>query len=224
MSAFTGVRSLNLSGGFIYLQSSSNVRKYNATTGALVGNLTDRPGDMDWLGLAAHWVGGFGLGLALQRQLLRQPGRAPWRSSQRRQTQENPLLYRNQFESGWRWQLGRAVAYAASVLAPWLSIDFTKDGHGHLEESSLVFCLMGHLCFWLLRAVQSSSHVLCREREQGGHVPIVGVVAVASDDDSDLCLAAGMDDVIVKPISPERLEEKILQWTNGGSQASASAR
>ena len=134
---------------------------------ALVGNLTDRPGDMDWLGLAAHWVGGFGLGLALQRQLLRQPGRALWRSSQRRQTQENPLLYRNQFESGWRWQLGMAVAYAAIVLGPWLSLDFTKDGHGHLEESSLVFCLMGHLCFWLLRAVQSSSHVLCREREQG---------------------------------------------------------
>lgn len=40
ISAVTGMRSINLSGGFLYLQTSSGVRKYNATTGALAGNIT----------------------------------------------------------------------------------------------------------------------------------------------------------------------------------------
>ncbi|MBX4955346.1 response regulator [Rhizobium lentis] len=53
-----------------------------------------------------------------------------------------------------------------------------------------------------------------REREQGqGHrVPIIGVTAHALESDRELCLDAGMDDYMSKPISPELLEEKIRQW------------
>ena len=39
ISGVTGVRSLNLLGGFLYLQTSTQVRKYNATTGAFVGTV-----------------------------------------------------------------------------------------------------------------------------------------------------------------------------------------
>jgi PAS domain S-box-containing protein len=43
---------------------------------------------------------------------------------------------------------------------------------------------------------------------EGGksHVPVVGVLAQAFDRDREVCMAAGMDDVILKPISPEALE------------------
>jgi CheY-like chemotaxis protein len=51
------------------------------------------------------------------------------------------------------------------------------------------------------------------ETTAGGHVPIVGVTAHAFDGDRDMCLAAGMDDYLTKPISPESLEDKIWRWT-----------
>ncbi|MCY1668082.1 response regulator [Rhizobium sp. SL86] len=50
------------------------------------------------------------------------------------------------------------------------------------------------------------------ERDEGGHVPIIGITAHALESDRDLCLAAGMDDYLSKPISPEILEAKIAEW------------
>lgn len=41
---------------------------------------------------------------------------------------------------------------------------------------------------------------------EGTHTPIVGVLAQAFDRDRENCLAAGMDSVILKPISPEALD------------------
>ena len=43
-------------------------------------------------------------------------------------------------------------------------------------------------------------------------VPIIGVMAHAQESDHDLCLAAGMDDYLSKPISPELLNAKIQTW------------
>ncbi|TCS04645.1 MULTISPECIES: response regulator [unclassified Rhizobium] len=59
---------------------------------------------------------------------------------------------------------------------------------------------------------------LIREKEQGqGHrVPIIGVTAHALESDRELCLDAGMDDYMSKPISPELLEDKIRQWLGYG--------
>ncbi len=55
-----------------------------------------------------------------------------------------------------------------------------------------------------------------REEERalgdGRHVTIIGVTAHALDLDQDLCLAAGMDDYLSKPISPEQMQQKIGQW------------
>ncbi|RUM21970.1 response regulator [Rhizobium vallis] len=50
------------------------------------------------------------------------------------------------------------------------------------------------------------------EQGQGHRVPIIGVTAHALESDRELCLDAGMDDYMSKPISPELLEEKIRQW------------
>ncbi|TCL74629.1 signal transduction histidine kinase [Rhizobium sp. BK251] len=58
------------------------------------------------------------------------------------------------------------------------------------------------------RAIRSRELAEC----QGRHVPIVGVTSHAMESDRDLCLEAGMDDYISKPISPELLEAKISRW------------
>jgi PAS domain S-box-containing protein len=46
----------------------------------------------------------------------------------------------------------------------------------------------------------------------GDRTPIIGVIAHMQESEQELCLSSGMDGHIVKPISPERLEEKIRQW------------
>ena len=53
-----------------------------------------------------------------------------------------------------------------------------------------------------------------RELESGsGHrVPIVAVTAHVLDGDREQCFAAGMDDYLAKPISIEKLEEKLHRW------------
>jgi PAS domain S-box-containing protein len=47
---------------------------------------------------------------------------------------------------------------------------------------------------------------LIRAQEEGPRVPIIGVLPQAFDRDRDECFNCGMDDVILKPISPEALQ------------------
>jgi signal transduction histidine kinase/CheY-like chemotaxis protein/ligand-binding sensor domain-containing protein len=54
-----------------------------------------------------------------------------------------------------------------------------------------------------------------RERERGStrHIPIVAMTAHAMKGDEELCLAAGMDAYITKPIQPDRMMEVIERLT-----------
>ncbi|MBB3452067.1 PAS domain S-box-containing protein [Rhizobium sp. BK313] len=63
----------------------------------------------------------------------------------------------------------------------------------------------GHQATRMIRQLEA-------EAGQGWHVPIVGVTAHALEVDRDMCLEAGMDDYMSKPISPELLEAKARRW------------
>lgn len=64
-----------------------------------------------------------------------------------------------------------------------------------------------------------------REREKGSarHTPIVCITAADQADETDKCLAAGMDDLLAKPIVLETLREKIARWTASAVQVAAPA-
>lgn len=64
----------------------------------------------------------------------------------------------------------------------------------------------------LMNGHQATRRIREIERNEGGHTPIIGVTAHALESDRDLCLAAGMDDYLSKPISPEILIAKINEW------------
>ncbi|WP_394690366.1 PAS-domain containing protein [Hoeflea sp.] len=63
----------------------------------------------------------------------------------------------------------------------------------------------GHQATETIREVEAGDPAL-------GHTPIIGVTAHALTGDMEKCLKAGMDDYLSKPISPEKLAEKIREW------------
>jgi CheY-like chemotaxis protein len=46
----------------------------------------------------------------------------------------------------------------------------------------------------------------------GARVPIIGISAHSLETERDLCINAGMDDYLAKPVSPDVLISKISQW------------
>ena len=53
-------------------------------------------------------------------------------------------------------------------------------------------------------------------RAQGSPTPIVALTADAFEDDRRACLAAGMDDFLVKPLAPEALRGVLTRWAADG--------
>jgi CheY-like chemotaxis protein len=53
-------------------------------------------------------------------------------------------------------------------------------------------------------------------RARGVATPVVALTANAFEDDRRACLAAGMDDFLVKPLSPEALRRALVLWTGAG--------
>ncbi len=68
----------------------------------------------------------------------------------------------------------------------------------------------------VMNGLDATRRIRQLEMANQSHSPIIGVTAHALESDREMCLAAGMDDYLSKPISPERLEEKIRQWMDAG--------
>ncbi len=60
-----------------------------------------------------------------------------------------------------------------------------------------------------------------KEKQTGGHIPILAVTANALKGDMERCLEVGMDDYVSKPIDAKIVLRKIQQFTRGASPVAA---
>jgi PAS domain S-box-containing protein len=74
--------------------------------------------------------------------------------------------------------------------------------------------------------LEAAAAVRAREKETGGHVPIVAMTAHAMKGDRERCLDAGMDDYVSKPIEPNELWraiEKVVSTGDGEGETGTGA-
>lgn len=64
-----------------------------------------------------------------------------------------------------------------------------------------------------MNGFEATSAIREKERERGGHTPIVAVTAYALEKDKKECLAAGMDAFVTKPVDFNKLIEIIHSFT-----------
>jgi len=53
----------------------------------------------------------------------------------------------------------------------------------------------------------------------GVRTPIIGLTAHALKGDKEICMEAGMDDYMPKPISPDALQAKVAEWLEKSGKA-----
>lgn len=63
-----------------------------------------------------------------------------------------------------------------------------------------------------MNGLEATKAIREAEKESGGHTPIIGLTAHALKGDREMCLDAGMNDYMSKPISPDKLTAKIDEW------------
>jgi len=84
--------------------------------------------------------------------------------------------------------------------------DDGKEALEALERESFDFVLMD-VQMPVMDGYEATAVFREKEKQSGGHMPIVAMTAAAMKGDREKCLAAGMDDYIAKPIDPERLSD-----------------
>ncbi|MDQ2694621.1 MAG: response regulator, partial [Pseudomonadota bacterium] len=85
----------------------------------------------------------------------------------------------------------------------------TVAGHGQeaveLAESRRFDLILMDIQMPELSGFQATEQIRARERQTGGHVPVVAMTAYAMPGDRERCLARGMDGYLAKPIRGEEL-------------------
>jgi CheY-like chemotaxis protein len=59
-----------------------------------------------------------------------------------------------------------------------------------------------------------------RERNSGGHMPIIAMTANVMDEDRQACLDVGMDDYMSKPFNTDQFKEMLGRWLSTPAERS----
>lgn len=79
-----------------------------------------------------------------------------------------------------------------------------KEALDILERQSFDIILMD-VQMPIMDGLEATRQIREREKQSGGHVPIIAMTANTSPQDRQMCLQAGMDDHIAKPVEINKL-------------------
>ena len=116
------------------------------------------------------------------------------------------------------------ILFTQMLMASGLRFRLVGNGEEAVEafRTSRPGMILMDISMPVMNGLQASRAIRELENGTGDRVPIVAVTAHMLDGDRDECLAAGMDDYLAKPISTERLEEKLDRWLKGGRTKAVS--
>jgi CheY-like chemotaxis protein len=75
----------------------------------------------------------------------------------------------------------------------------------------------------VMNGYDAAQAIRAAERGTGRHTPIVALTAHAMKGDRELCLNAGMDDYLAKPIRPQELATVLERWGKPSPKEPAQA-
>jgi len=64
----------------------------------------------------------------------------------------------------------------------------------------------------ILDGVQLVKKIRQQEKRENTYIPIIAIMSNTADGEAEKCLAAGMDDFIVKPMTLENLDKMLEHW------------
>ncbi|MFF4055870.1 response regulator [Streptomyces sp. NPDC001668] len=79
----------------------------------------------------------------------------------------------------------------------------------HSYQAVLMDCQMPRM-----DGYSAARELRSRERDNGGHLPVIAMTARALAEDWERCLDAGMDDYVSKPVTADELEEALTRWVH----------
>lgn len=106
-------------------------------------------------------------------------------------------------------------------------VDIVTGGHDAVEafQQRLYHLILMDCEMPALDGYEATRAIRRAEERTGGRIPIIAVTANVTPGARELCVAAGMDDYLAKPLRTEELAEKFAQWlklkeTSPGSEPS----
>jgi CheY-like chemotaxis protein len=75
----------------------------------------------------------------------------------------------------------------------------------------------------VMNGLEATEAIRALEEESGERTPIIGLTAHALKGDREVCMKAGMDDYMSKPISPDALIAKVAEWLDKSGDAVRAA-
>ncbi|MCY0093944.1 response regulator [Hoeflea ulvae] len=110
-----------------------------------------------------------------------------------------------------------------------IGVDFRIVSNGHEAvaawQASVPDLILMDISMPGMNGLQATQAIRDAEAAATGddaHVPIIAVTAHAMNGDKERCFAAGMDDYLSKPVSPEKLELIIEKWIGAARRAFAT--
>ena len=118
------------------------------------------------------------------------------------------------------------ILFTQMLTASGLRFRLVENGQEAVEafRASCPGMILMDISMPVLDGLQASRAIRAIESGSGRRVPIVAVTAHVLDGDREECLAAGMDDYLAKPISIEKLEEKLDRWLKRSGRQAVTGR